>query len=286
MNTDGGLPGGTHGDRPRNAWSGPPGSGGFDQLDLLREDQWMHHAVADVVLAHSLLRAMPSVDAERIGLTGVSWGAVLACIAAAIDGRFRFAVPVYGCGFFERHVHWRERADEMGDERAERWLAWWDPKHYLPEVRMPILWVSGTNDLAFPLDALQASYRLPRGPRTLCIRLRMPHGHTQGWAPAEIGAYADSHLAGGSPPAKVTGQGEEGGRAWAVFEAESPVTRAALNYTTDTGPWRERTWESVPATVEGGRARVSLPEGTAVHYLNLTDGRGLTVSTEHVVRRT
>ena len=42
---------------------------------------------------------------------------------------------------------------------------------------MPWLWVTGSNDFAYTMDALQRSYRLPKGLRHLCIRLRMPHGH-------------------------------------------------------------------------------------------------------------
>ena len=42
---------------------------------------------------------------------------------------------------------------------------------------MPILWVNGTNDFAYPMDSWQKSYRLPASPRTLCLRIRMPHGH-------------------------------------------------------------------------------------------------------------
>ena len=62
------------------------------------EDQWVYHAVASVVRANSFMRSLPDVDPERIGVTGVSWGGFLTCIAASIDDRFRFAAPVYGCG--------------------------------------------------------------------------------------------------------------------------------------------------------------------------------------------
>jgi len=34
----------------------------------------MYHAHADTMLANSLLRALPEVDANKIGVMGVSWG--------------------------------------------------------------------------------------------------------------------------------------------------------------------------------------------------------------------
>ena len=83
------------------------------------------------------------------------------------------------------------------------------------ESKMPMLWVTGTNDFAYPMDSLQKSYRLAQGPHTLCIRLRMPHGHGgPGENPAEILAFAESQLRRGQPLAKITGQGRDGDQVW------------------------------------------------------------------------
>ena len=58
--------------------------------------------------------------------------------------------------------------------------------------------------------------------------------------------------------------------------------RGALHYTTDTGPWNDRVWKSSPAEIEGGTVSALLPEADSlVCYLNVTDNRGLTVSTPH-----
>lgn len=37
---------------------------------------------------------------------------------------------------------------------GERWDELWDAKNFLPYVKMPILWVTGSNDYFFPLDSL------------------------------------------------------------------------------------------------------------------------------------
>ena len=58
---------------PRHEYGGPPGWGGFAQIDEPIEDQWTYHAVADVILANSLIRSFPQIDRNRIGLTGISW---------------------------------------------------------------------------------------------------------------------------------------------------------------------------------------------------------------------
>jgi dienelactone hydrolase len=268
----------------RHEQGGPPGWGGFEAIDQPPQDQWTFHAVADIILAHSLLRGYAEVDPQRIGITGISWGGYLTCITAGVDQRFRFAVPVYGCGYLGDNSVWLPVFDKMTPERRANWLASWDPSAYLRDARMPMLWVDGTNDFAYPMDSLQKSYRLAPGPHTLCLRVRMPHGHgPAGENPAEIHAFADSQLRGGVPLAKVTGQGRDRDRVWATFTSSCPVVRAELNFTRDEGSWQKRKWETLPAQLDASRQRATapLPQGVKVYYLNLIDQRNLVVSTEH-----
>jgi dienelactone hydrolase len=180
----------------KNGWErheqgGPPGWGGFEQIDGEEHDQWTWHAVADAILGHSLLRSLPEVDADRIGVTGISWGGYLTCITASVDRRFKFAAPVYGCGFLGDDSTWLDTFAKMGKEKADKWLGLWEPSRYLSKATMPFLWVNGTNDFAYPLDSYQKSYRLPQTERTLAIRVRMAHAHGgPGEKPEEIHAFA------------------------------------------------------------------------------------------------
>lgn len=262
---------------------GPSGWGGFDQIGEPPEDQWNYHAVANVLLAHSLIRSLPGVDGERIGVTGVSWGGYLTCIAAGIDPRFKFAVPVYGCGFLHENSAWLDDFEKMGGASEILWQRQWDPLNYLPKATMPMLWVTGTNDFAYPMDSLQKSYRLPPGSRTLCIRVRMVHDHPSGEAPEEIHAFADSVLQQGVPLNRITGSGRKGDRVSVTFSDDRPAVKAELNYTTDRKAWNEREWHTMPAELnaETGQATAVLPANTSVWYVNVFDDQGLVVSTEH-----
>jgi len=282
MDTCGQVPVGNYGQYVHDSQGGPPGWGGFDQVEWPRQDQWTYHAVADAVLAHSLIRSLPKVDPERTGVTGISWGGYLTCIVAGVDPRFKLAAPVYGCGFY-RDTAFEEKLKQLSPESADKWMAWWDPSVYLGQAQMPLLWVTGSNDFAYTMKALQRSYRLPKGPRTLCIRLRMPHGHGgAGENPEEIRVFADSILKRGTPLPAIAGSGREGATVWATYSAQAPVVKAELNFTKDTGRWQDRKWESVPADLAGDRATAKLPEGTQVYYFNLFDQRGCVISTEHV----
>jgi dienelactone hydrolase len=281
MDTCGQVPVGSYGKWLRHEQSGPPGWGGLDQIDWPREDQWTYHAVADAILSHSLLRSLPEVDPERIGITGISWGGYLTCIIAGVDPRFKLAVPVYGCGFYHQTIFEGELI-KLSPEKADRWISLWDPSVYLGKSEIPMLWVTGSNDFAYTLEALQLSYQLPKGPRTLCVRLRMPHGHGgAGENPKEIQVFADSILRNGPPLPVVTASGRSGTNAWATFETKISMVKAELNFTRDTGRWQDRKWESIPADVKAGRISADLPEGTRVYYFNLFDARDCVVSTEH-----
>ena len=282
MDTCGCVPKGSYGRWERHEWGGPPGWGGWNQIDQPREDQWTYHAVADAILAHSLLLALPEVDANRTGLTGISWGGYLTCIVAGVDPRFKLAVPVYGCGFTNEHT-FAASVNSLGPERSARWMRWWDPSVYLPQAAMPMCWVTGSNDFAYTFNALQKSYRLPQGARTLCIRLRMPHGHgPAGEGPQEIFAFADSILRDARPLPRRTGQGRDGDQVWATFDAAGRIAKAELNVTRDSGKWPDRKWEALPAEVDAtGRITARVPAGTTVYYLNLFDDRDCVVSTEH-----
>jgi len=280
MDTCGKVPVGKGAEWVHDDEGGPPGWGGWDQIDWPAEDQWTYHAVADAILAHSLLRSLPEVDPERTGLTGISWGGYLTCIIAGVDPRFKLAIPVYGCGFTDKHG-FADSVEKLGPERAARWMAWWDPSVYLGDSEMPLLWVTGSNDFAYTMNALQLSYRLPKGPRWLCVRLRMPHGHGPGETPEEIRVFADSILKAGTALPRITGQGREGTNVWATYASKARVDKAELNYTKDAGRWQDRKWEAIPAELSANKINCSLPEGTRVYYLNLFDERGCAVSTEH-----
>jgi dienelactone hydrolase len=289
MDLCGCIPVGTYGNWKRHEQGGPPGwDASFGQLDLPVEDQWTYHAISAATLGHSLLRSMDGVDPERIGVTGISWGGYLTSIISGVDSRFRFAAPVYGCGYLGDNSAWLPAFEKMGQEKAELWLRQWDPSHYLPKGKMPMLWVNGTNDFAYPMDSWKKSYLLPPSPRALCLRVRMPHGHgPAGENPEEIHRFANQVLKGEPPLPVIAKQGVEDEVAWAEYSSEVPVVKAELNFTRDAGRWQDRKWEQIPARLDAEQKRIDapIPADASVFYLNLFDDRDCAVSTEHVERK-
>ena len=99
----------------------------------------------------------------------------------------------------------------------------------------------------------------------------MPHGHPQGWAPVEIGLFVDQHLHGGKPLARVESVKRDGSRVEVKFRSEVPVTSAALHFTTDTGPWQKRKWQSRRCRRQGQARRAA--RGAAAGLLRDADRR-------------
>ena len=193
---------------------GPAGrlsDGGPDQIDAERfrpfcddeaRDMWMYHAVADVIRGHSLLRTRPEIDPHRVGVLGVSWGGFLTCIVAGLDDRACAAVPVYGCGFIHENSIWVDlNFSKMTTGDRTHWGRTFDPSRYLNRVKCPMLFVTGSNDFAYPLDSYRKSYLLVPTPVTLSIEINRPHGHI--WTFPEVDAFFDSKLRGGVPLPKL-----------------------------------------------------------------------------------
>ncbi|HRU06211.1 MAG TPA: acetylxylan esterase [Candidatus Brocadiia bacterium] len=262
-----------------------PGQDHTDKFDAIArgvEHAWPYHAVAAVLRATTVLAAQPEVDPARIGATGISWGGYLASLVAGLDDRLRFSIPVYGCGFLGHNSAWLPNFASLGPSLAKLWLDHFDPSVYLPRARCPMFWVTGTNDFAYPLDSHRMSCRAAPGPRTLRVTVKMPHGHSSGWAPAEIGLFADSLLKGGRPLPRLGPLQVSDGAVETSFDADVPLFKAQLHNTTDTGPWQTRNWATVPAEIIGNRVRATLPpQRPLVAFLTVTDSRQATVSTEY-----
>ncbi len=283
MPTDGGDSRSVRG-RP-HADGGPQGYGNFGAALEPPQDQWMYHAVAAVVHGHSLLRSLPEVDVDRVGITGISWGGILTCIVSGVDPRFKLAVPVYGCGFLGENSFFLETSLQATPPvAAQRWVDLWDPSRYVGRASMPMLFVNGTNDKHFRPVVWQRTYQQVTAQVTISLQPGMRHGHAPAGDPREITVYADSIFRGGEPLAKIAASGRDGDRAWVRFTSEVPVAGVDLVCTLDGAGWPARKWQILPATVSaaGGRAEAALPGGTAAWFFNVRDERGCVVSSPHV----
>jgi cephalosporin-C deacetylase-like acetyl esterase len=253
----------------------------FGAIDQPVEDQWTYHAVSNVILAHSLIRSFKEVDASRTAVTGISWGGYLTCIVAGLDNRFKAAVPVYGCGFLHENSVWLNQFAMMTQQQKAKWIQLWDPSMYIKSARMPVFFVNGTNDFAYPLDSYSKTYQLVKSKRNLRITVNMPHGHKQGWAPEEIGLFVDQYLKDGIPLPIVMRPKLTNRKVHVTVKSKTNLTSANLHYTTGIVPINKLKWESMPARVDGKRIiSPAPPDKATVWFLTISDSRGAVVSSE------
>jgi dienelactone hydrolase len=271
--------------RERLPDGGPDQNGAekFLAIDQPPGEQWPYHAVANVLRAHSLIRSFDEVDPERTAVTGISWGGYLTCIVAGVDNRFHAAVPVYGCGFLQHHSAWEKQFAQMSPAQRERWQMLWDPSQYLPAVSMPILFINGTNDFAYPLDSYMKSYDAVPGEKQIRVTVKMRHSHPAGWAPQEIGLFVDQHLKGGKPLPVVGEPRVVGDEVQTAASGPTKPARAAIHWTTDDRPMNEREWKTSPARIEAATVIADAPpEEALAWFITVTDERGAVVSSRVV----
>jgi len=267
---------------------GGPNQGNEEKFGAINEpvtDQWSYHAVANVIRAHSLVRSFAEVDADRTAITGISWGGYLTCIVSGLDNRFKAAVPVYGCGFLQINSAWMDVFAAMSAAERSKWNRLWDPSQYVGSAAMPMLFVNGGNDFAYPPDSYAKTFELVKTAKNLHFVPNLPHGHIFD-RPQSIEVFIDQQLRGGVPLAKV-GPLEIGDQVSARVKSKTKLVAAELHYTKGPLPVKRdmpRDWVSVPASLEGDRIAAELPPaGATIWFLTVRDERGVTVASEIVL---
>lgn len=269
---------------------GGPDSGDevkLGQLESPITDQWTYHAVANVILAHSLIRSFKEVDSNRTAIEGISWGGYVTLIAASLDNRFKAAVNEFGSGFLHENSYWKEWFDKrMTTEQRDSWVKLWDPSMYVGSAVVPILFHTGTTDPYYPIDSFAKTYQLVKGPRNLCILPALAHESYYKFlnsVPTEVALFIDQHLKGGTPLPKVTKVKLTDGQVFAEVVTETKLIDAGLLYTTDRGEISKRVWKTNHARIDENRITAEAPPRDAtIWFFVVADERKAVVSSEPV----
>jgi dienelactone hydrolase len=256
----------------------------FSAIDEPLENQWTYHAVANVVRGHSLLRSLDGVDADRTALTGISWGGYLTCIVAGLDDRFKVAMPVYGCGFLRENSVWKaSEFGKMTTMQSDKWHRLWDPSRYIGYAKMPLMFLNGTNDFAYPMDSYAKTCALVRSKKNYSIQLNMKHGHIFDFP--EFFLFVDQYILNGTPMPVVARPVIKKNKVSALVKADTTLIEAKLYYTTATHDQnRSRKWQTVDLALDGNRIHGDAPPNDAkVWYVAVRDERKAIASSELIV---
>ena len=262
-----------------------PHNSSMQDCTLPEGDQWMYHAVSQVILAHNLLRADPRIDAGKIGLTGISWGGVIASIVIGFDPRFAFAVPIFGsghlgCGYADLNFRFRNPD-----------VCFWLAEKRFPQVKMPVMWLCWNDDCCFSLNSNSLSYLDTRdGNPDTCLSMLhgMLHSHYHGYKPEESFWFAD----------RIT-RGEPVPRVWASYAGgavrygcSAPVQRVRLfwideklayvhreKYGFEDRSFMKQEWQIGELDPAGTEA--PLPEKAVGKYVEFTLADGIVLTTPY-----
>jgi dienelactone hydrolase len=270
---------------------------GADQSDLNKfqkiengnlRNVWSYHAVASVILAHSLLLSLPEVEASKTCVTGISWGGYLTCIVASLDNRFKAAVPVYGCGYYDESDIFKESLNRLSLENKQKWMKYFDPSVYLPFAHPRFLFINGNKDLFYNVIPYHKTYTLvDRNQRTICIKPEMQHSHIYGWEPEEIRYFFESVINNGCPLIKVSSVLVKDSLIKLSYQSPVTLSLAEFYYTNDSVSTNaKREWTMQKAEIGPDKQTVIIPrpkEGFKYAFFFLMDYRNLAVSSEFII---
>lgn len=251
-------------------------------------DVWTYHSVSSILLAHSWLRAQPQILKNKTAITGISWGGYLTCIAAAIDTRFKAAVPVYGCGYYDESDVFKASLMTLSAEGRHRWMTWFDPSVYLPSAKIPFLFLNGNKDRFYNVLPYHKTYSLLHpSKRNVCIVPDMQHNHIAGWEPPEVKAFIDQVLFRNTKLAKVKRIEETPGQIVLSYQSAEPLSTAAFYYTNDVGAKNEqRNWTRQEAQIHADTKKVTTARvkgGFKYGFFHLKDVKNRSASSEFLI---
>ena len=163
-----------------------PSNAGYKDYAKPANEQFLYHAIAGAIVANSFLSSFEQVDSRRVGLTGISWGGVIATNAVAYDDRFAFAAPVYGA------VAMTGTSRIFGTLYATypRCSLLWDDVEMLRSCRTPILFINWEDDPFFAVGATEKCANTAMNAGMILIP-NLQHSHLHGANIQEILIFAN-----------------------------------------------------------------------------------------------
>ncbi len=275
--------------RARSRSTGPD----MDVYVLLRTKpdptyNYLIHSVAAVRNGITFLTQRNMVDAERIGMVGLSWGGVNAIFTNGQDKRLKTAVNVFGAGYIPEGCTWQERFNVMSAKELGDWNQYIDPKNFLKTQHAPILFITGTNDHCYYLNTFQKSYAEVNSPKKLILIPNLRHKFL-GYMQSIVIRWLDNKLKydGSFPEVEMLSMFRKGKDKIIVPVKASGITKlkTATLYYANGGPsgWTNKKWKAIKGYFENGIYYFGIPTALIspeiVYYVTVKDIRGGAAST-------
>jgi dienelactone hydrolase len=218
---------------------------------------------------------------------GISWGGYHTAAVAGVDKRLSAAVIVYGCGELYKNSVWSRE----GEKFSESYKCQLDPANFLPQSKIPILWLNNNTDHFFPLDSHQSSRKLTAGKSYARIRDNYSHGYETPWKTEDIHLFADAFLKGNGTWPEISSAGITDNMIRVKVKNITRLDKAWLVYTKDSD-WMHKSvrkdgneiWIEKAVALENKKlVKTEIPENAKAVYLHMKDDRGREFSTDYFV---
>lgn len=210
--------------------------------------------VANIVLAHSLLRSMKNVNPDKTAFVGLSWGSWYGAMVAAVDPRFKGGIEIY-CGDV------RKNSKSFINGRFHH------------AVKVPLYWVASSNDHNVTPASLQLGFDECAKLENKSLVIKLPHSHV-GFQFPSCFRMAEYFLKDG-PGLPKLGTAQVDGKIISadILYKGKGITHAILCYTEDAEQQtsHKRVWKSIPAQINGNTVRAELPNGVFQCFLSAYD---------------
>lgn len=241
--------------------------------------------------AFNLLRSQPNVDADKMGITGYSWGGYSTTMLAGLLGnKVKAAYAYWGCGYYDKGTYWKNIIEDLPETIRNKWLMYFDAGRRAPKIKANYFIEAASNDTYFWPEAVTATLQA------------IPKGKNQVWGPnvnhREVSTsatmrevYFDYYLKGiGSPFASVDISNikvQKDSAKQVTIKLKVPagvsVQSVKLYYSEPAAKWDARTWLPLNTIHENEKTyKVTIPADLVKKKVNfyayLTDSRSVVTS--------
>ncbi len=251
------------------------------------EDRWLVHITSQSMLAFSILAQSGRADKNKIGVMGISWGAVAISYQLGYDERPAFAIPVYGSGYLAESLAWMK--DKFAHPKTREYFL---AEERFQHVKMPILWQCWNDDHCFSVTSNSKSYidTVKNNDKTLLSAVDgMGHSHGFAWIRKEPFVFADSIVKNGASLQRFTSLPSlkdpectyvyDGSINAKIYYITEKMTYSKHEKYGLESTFMDQVWRSAPAFAENGKITAVLPNDVCEYYIEISNDDGDVVTT-------
>lgn len=165
-----------------NPLGGPSGYG-FNGID--ETHPWAYFSTLSAMRAVDVLRARSDVNHEKICSCGLSWGGFLNLLLLSQDRRISAGSVIYSAAYTHESEWGKKQLAELSDEEKESYVRYIEPSNYLSDVRVPVLFTAGMDDIAFKAENRRKTAENISGKAYFALRKTFYHGNFYGFEQTE-----------------------------------------------------------------------------------------------------